>query len=231
MKFLDLIVLLHLSKAPSKITILNLITAKNIMHKIIQIKLFVGVLTAFFLTACGGGGGGSNAGSNGANLDKYIGNWGSCQNGNMGIYAITKAANGGINVSGGSQFYADDNCTGAIVASGTSTVIINFTLSGSRMFSYPLPPTNTPTTVISDTVNYTNTSGQMTYSGSGVTHTFVGGQWKWCFTQRLNVQTCIGDGGLMFSVVTPTPGSEFYLSGNYFYVFVAGMLDTTYAKL
>lgn len=147
------------------------------------IKVMGGVLAVavFGLAGCGGGGGGNdNSGNTSAAgpLAKYAGTWvQGCDGHSKETTTFTSSNEGNtISVTSKDEYFADANCTGAVVATGTyeqPAFIIQYKDTVNNASVKMLNGTTITATVDRGTGN--STGARVKYVGSGVTSSSIVG--------------------------------------------------------
>lgn len=136
------------------------------------------------LAACGGGGSGSapQATPVTAPFSKYEGNWTTaCQFHHHETYTLTSSAGATVlTFSDKSEYFANDDCTGAVVATGVySQPIATLTYFNTEPnASVKLQTGQTVSNAVDKGTGVGNTAA-VSFSGSGVTTETVGGKAAW----------------------------------------------------
>ena len=157
---------------------------------------FVGV-TVVVLSGCGGGGGDGGAAPPAATtspLDAYAGTWASaCTDHAVSTLVIARSAGttDAITVGNKTDYYANADCTGAIVGTVTQSADATATYTGSVDASITPAPGAAPLSVKVDKLTANLPQHTLSVTGSGVTHTTG----QWCIAYANGTSTCIKDEG------------------------------------
>lgn len=181
---------------------------------------------ALSVAACGGGGGGTPQTTTpvAAPFTKYEGNWVSaCQFHHHEVYTLTTSSSATVlSFADKSEYFANDDCTGAVVATGVySGPIASLSyLTTEPNASVKLQTGETVTNSV-DRGTGTASTAAVSFSGSGVSNTTVGGKPAWHIVYNggsidVVVQTVQGatPGGVMLRtgqlyVLTPQPNTGY----------------------
>jgi len=139
---------------------------------------------ALSVTACGGGGGGTPQSTTpvASPFTKYEGNWVSaCQFHHHEVYTMTASSNATVlTFTDKSEYFANDDCTGAVVATGVySGPIASLSYLTTEPNASVKLQTGENVTNSVDKGNGTAGTAAVSFSGSGVTDTTVGGKPGW----------------------------------------------------
>jgi hypothetical protein len=151
-----------------------------------HILVYAGLASAMsILTACGGGGSGTSESTLppvALPLAKYEGVWKTaCRFHQRETYMLTSASNATqLSIADQSDYYANEDCTGAVVATGVYSQAIAKLLYASTLANatVKLPSGEN----ITDTVDRGTGAGSdatISFSGSGVTSSVVDGKTVW----------------------------------------------------
>ena len=150
---------------------------RNLLDKV-MVGLFVAL--TFGLAGCGGGGGNDNSGNTSAAgpLAKYAGTWvQGCDGHSRETTTFTSSNDGNtISVTSKDEYFADANCTGAVVATGTyeqPSFILQYKDTVNNASVKMLNGTTITATVDRGTGN--STGARVKYVGSGVTSSSIVG--------------------------------------------------------
>lgn len=183
-----------------------------LIMKVMKRIIFLASLSVV-LTACSGGGGGGSGGGVTGNtapvqqapvqlaavqqLGTYLGTWGAdCSNHELEYVTITRVSDDTIRIASKVDYYAGEDCTGAIVGTQADTGDVIETFAGAADASVILPPATTPSTIKVDRVNATVPDYSVVVTGSGVTRATVDGKPQWCVNFDAETATCIQDQGV-----------------------------------
>ncbi len=184
--------------------------------------MWLAAVAAIVMTGCGGSGG-SSGGTTApppvatvppSALAAYVGTWVSaCDERELNTVTITRAAGSAdaIVVSYKSDYYANLNCTGAIVATWTQSADVSAVYAGSVDSSIVFTPGTSATAARVDKVTATLPAHTESVVGSNVTHTVRNGQAMWCIDFGGGNSSCIYDQGAQPS---QTVAGGLYLRGN-----------------
>lgn len=154
---------------------------------------FVGVAVAV-LSGCGGGGGSSSTtppASTTSPLDAYAGTWASaCSDHAVATLVIARSADA-ITVGNKTDYYANADCTGAIVGTVTQSADASATYPGTVDASITPAPGAAAIPVKVDKLTANLPAHTLSVTGSGVTHTTG----QWCIAYANGTSTCIKDEG------------------------------------
>jgi hypothetical protein len=154
-----------------------------------HILLVAGLASAMsMLNACGGGGSGTDAQPTlppvAQPFAKYEGSWKTaCQFHHRETYTLATSSNATqLSILDQSDYYANDDCTGAVVATGTYSQAIAKLLYASTLANATVKLQSGEN--ISDTVDRGTSNGSasdalLSFTGSGVTSTVVNGKTVW----------------------------------------------------
>lgn len=147
-------------------------------------------MTALLLAACGGGGGhpGSTGNSPGlgsatANLDAYVGTWASaCASRAIDTAVIARAAgtNDALTIAVTTRYYANTECTGAVIATQTWSADATATWIGTAASAIVPGPGMAPVAASVDKVAAQLPQRTVTLTGTFVSHQTIAGQPNWC---------------------------------------------------
>ena len=143
---------------------------------------------ALLLAACGGGGGhpgstNDTVGSGTANLDAYVGTWASaCASHAIDTAVITRAASPAntLTIAVTTQYYANTECTGNVVATQTWSDATTATWTGTVTSSIVPGPGLAPQPATVDKVTAQLPQRTVTLAGSYVSRKTIDGQPNWC---------------------------------------------------
>ncbi len=155
---------------------------------------------ALLLAACGGGGGhpgstNDTVGSATANLDAYVGTWGSsCASGATDTVVIARAASPANTLTIGltTQYYANTGCTGDVIATQTWSDAATATWTGTVTSSIVPGPGLAPLPATVDKVTAQLPQRTVTLTGSYVSRKTIDGQANWCIAYA-NSSVCVPD--------------------------------------
>lgn len=179
-------------------------------------------LAALVLAACGGGGGGSGDTNTPPpvgnvptpQLGAYIGTWVSaCYERELNTVTITRASGStdAIVIAYKSDYYANLNCTGNVVATWSQSADVTAVHAGSVDSSIVFTSGASPTPARVDKINATLPAHTQSVVGNNVTHTVQFGQPQWCIAYSDGSSTCIQDRGAQ---PAQTVAGGLYLRGN-----------------
>ena len=155
---------------------------------------------ALLLAACGGGGGhpgstNDTVGSATANLDAYVGTWGSsCASGATDTAVIARAASPADTLTIGltTRYYANTGCTGDVIATQTWSDAATATWTGTVTSSIVPGPGLAPLPATVDKVTAQLPQRTVTLTGSYVSRKTIDGQANWCIAYA-NSSVCVPD--------------------------------------
>jgi hypothetical protein len=157
---------------------------------------------ALLLAACGGGGGhpGSTNGAPGmgsatANLDAYVGTWASsCASSAIDTAVIARPASPAntLTIALTTQYYANTECTGNVIATQTWSDNATATWTGTVTSSIVPGPGLAPLPATVDKVTAQLPQRTVTLTGSFVSHKTIDGQSNWCIDYASS-SVCVPD--------------------------------------
>lgn len=186
-------------------------------------QIILAALAAMALAACGGGGGGSGTTAPApapvapppvSQLAGYVGTWVSaCDGRELNSVTVTRASGSAdaIVISYKSDYYANLNCTGNVVATWTQSADATAVYAGSVDSSIVFTPGASPTPARVDKVTATLPAHTQSVVGPNVTHTVQFGQPQWCISFGDGTSTCVHDRGAQ---PAQTVDGGLYLRGN-----------------
>ena len=153
---------------------------------------YIGACAVLGTVLCACGGGGSNSGTTGptvapvsAPLTKYAGAWNDvCQFHHQETVTVIPSSDGSsASLSDQIQYFANQDCTGGVVAIGTysqpiATLKYSTTVSGASITLQD----GTSISATVDTGTATGSNATISFAGSGVTSSVVNGQTVWTIT-------------------------------------------------
>jgi hypothetical protein len=159
---------------------------------------FVGVAVGV-LSGCGGGGGGGGStaappAATTSPLDAYAGTWASaCADHAVATLVIARPAGtaDAITVGNKTDYYANADCTGAIVGTVTQSADATATYTGTVDATIAPTPGAAAISVKVDKLTASLPAHTLSVTGSGVTHTTG----QWCIAYANGTSTCIRDEG------------------------------------
>jgi len=188
-------------------------------------QIILAALAAMALAACGGGGGGSGTTAPApapapvtpppvSQLAGYVGAWVSaCDGRELNSVTVTRASGSAdaIVISYKSDYYANLNCTGNVVATWTQSADATAVYAGSVDASIVFTPGTNATAARVDKVTATLPAHTESVVGSNVTHTVRNGQAMWCIDFGGGSSSCSYDQGAQ---PAQTVAGGLYMRGN-----------------
>lgn len=155
--------------------------------------------TTTLLSGCGGGGGGTTAAPLppvALPLAAYVGEWaGECADHQRDGAVIKAVGNNALSLTARTDYYDKADCSGAIVATETSSADIAMTYVSSVDSSVALGPGVAAKTIKVDQVNVVVPSSTSTLSGSGVSTVTQNGVQQQCVSFSNGDRTCVNTQG------------------------------------
>ena len=191
------------------------------------------IASALVLSGCGGGGGGDSAVAAPKAtpaLAKYVGSWQICYpSGAKSTLSMTLSADESLDYKSVLEYFENNNCTGAVVATRTTNKTINITRTSAQDVSVALPPSTVASNISTDNVSVSISAGRVSYVGSGVTYDAANN--LWCVKNNTG-SSCESDKGIeAASVVT----DRMYTNGaTLYFITVSGTtakVDSSYTKI
>lgn len=201
-------------------------------------KTRVCTAAAIILLGGCGGGGGADSGTGSAStparhLDAYLGTWvSSCTSHAIDTIVIAAAPGGAdaITVMPTTDYYANADCTGGIVATLTQSASATATYTGTVEAPVASPPPlhSVVAGAKVDTLSANLPAHTVSVTGTAVTHTVVNGQAQWCIAYADGSSTCLQDKGTLPAQANVAGG--LWLNGNLLYDLTAPRNGIYYAE-
>jgi hypothetical protein len=184
--------------------------------------LFIAGVIAAGLSACGGGGGDVSsppvASTPATPLSAYIGNWvSSCNVHQIDSRTITRLPGtaASISIAQKVDYYANHNCTGAVVGTWTQSADVTAVYADTVASSIVFNEGSAATPARVDKVIATLPQHTWSVTGTGVAYTVGGGVAQWCIQYMDGDSSCVVDSGAApAAVVNP---AALYLQGDVLY--------------
>lgn len=178
---------------------------------------------ALALSGCGGGGDDGDSAATAANyFAAYAGTWTSdCADHAKDIATITSTGKT-LSIATTTNYYDAVDCTGAVVATGTSSAPLSGVSTGTQSAIVVLPPATTASTIVVENIAATYPQRTQTITGTGVyTTTNSAGVAQVCVKYTNNLSTCIPSA----AQTTASANAGVYVSGSNLYL-LASVLGT-----
>lgn len=170
---------------------------------------------ALALTGCGGGSDGSDTASSANYFAAYNGTWSSdCADHAKDVATIT-SIDKTLTIATTTNYYDAADCTGAVVATGTSSAPLTGVSTGTASAVVVLPPATTASTIVVEKITATYPQRTQTITGTGVyTTTNSAGIAQVCVKYTNNLSTCIPSG----AQTTASAQAGVYVAGSDLYL-------------
>lgn len=183
-------------------------------------KPLVLLLASTLLAACGGGSSspdtGTGTGTVIAPLSAYAGIWQApCDDHELDSVTLSAKADGTLEVVTKAEYFVASNCSGAPLATQTTSANASISFTGSADSPIKLTTGGATTTVKLDKVNVAIPPYKTLLTGSAVQYLVEQGQAKWCFSIGASSSTCILDTG---TEPASARSGALYVNGNTLYL-------------
>lgn len=146
---------------------------------------------ALAMAGCGGGGNDADTSATANDFAAYAGTWtGDCASHAKDVVTITSSGTT-LSLATTTNYYDSADCSGGVVATGTSSAPLAAVSTGTQSALIVLPPATTASTIVVDKITATFPQRTQSITGTGVYASTISGVAQTCVKFTNTDSTCV----------------------------------------